>query len=222
MPLRHVLALQMTTLLAWSPVPARPSALGIVVEAERAHVNTTAVTAGTTIYNGDRYSTETRGALLLRAGTTMLELAEASAISLRNLANGAQSIGVELDQGTLLFGAARSADLEIVAREARVRPSAEGRTVAQISLMGPKELGIYAQRGGLLFSYRGETETIAQGESYRVILDPAEGDAKKGTIKAARERKTFLLVAIVGGSVGAAVGIYENRGHRHKESPDRP
>src|SRR5207245_4754977 len=131
MPLRHVLALQMTTLLAWRPVPARPSALGVVVEAERAHVNTTAVTAGATIYDGDRYSTETKGALLLRAGTTMLELAEASAISLRNWANGARSIEVELDQGTLLFGAARSADLEIVAREARVRPSAEGRDVAQ-------------------------------------------------------------------------------------------
>jgi|SRR5215467_9609564 len=104
MPLRQILVFSMTILLAYSPAPARSSVLGVVIEAERAHVHTTAVTAGATIYDGDRYSTDERGAQLLRAGTSMLELG----------------------------------------------------------------------------------------------------------------------VAIVGGSAGAAVGIYESRSHRHKESPDRP
>lgn len=95
----------------------------------------------------------------------------------------------------------------------------------EVSIFGPNELHVYARRGQLQLLYRGETETIAEGESYRVILDPSDDPAKKKrAVKGARERKTFLLLATTGAVAGAAAAaaLHENHGHKKMESPDRP
>ena len=94
-----------------------------------------------------------------------------------------------------------------------------------MSVFGPNEPHVYARHGSLQLLYRGETETIAEGESYRVLLDPSDGDAsKKGAVKGARVRNTFLLVAITGAVAGAAAAgaLHGNHGHKKMESPDRP
>ena len=72
MTFRHSLALAMAAFLTLSSLPARPTVLGVVVTADRVHINTTAVTAGATVYDGDRFSTEAGGWLLVRIGTAML------------------------------------------------------------------------------------------------------------------------------------------------------
>jgi hypothetical protein len=75
----------------------------------------------------------------------------------------------------------------------------------------------------LQFSYRGKTETIAEGMAYRVILDEHEDGARKqGAVKAARHRHVFRFVAIAGGAAAATVILHENHGHKRMESPDRP
>jgi hypothetical protein len=112
----------------------------------------------------------TGGMLRLGSGTAGLELAEASAICVQNPPNGTQGMEVQLDKGTLVFSSERAASLNVIAREARIRPAADTRTFAQITVTGPKELVIRARRGALQFSYRRETETLAEGRSYRVIL----------------------------------------------------
>ena len=223
MILRSYLALEMTALLLWNPAPARPAVLGVVVEVDRAHLNGGAVSLGATVYDGDHFATEKGGLLLLRDGATMLELAEESVLIVRSRTNGAQGTEAEVSMGTLVFSAARADTLEIVAMEARIRPIKDARTVAQVSITGPKELRIYARRGSLECSYREEKETIAEGAAYRVILDPAEDDPqKKGAVKAGRQRKAFLLLAIGAGAAAAAAIMYEHRGHKPMESPDRP
>ena len=158
MTFRHSLALAMAAFLTLSSLPARPAVLGVVVAADRAHLNTTGVTAGATIYDGDRFSTEAGGSLRVRIGAAMLELAGASVVSVRNRTNSAQGMEVELDNGTLVFSSARAASLNVIARETSIRPAADTRTVAQIIVTGRKELRICARRGAVQFSYRGETE----------------------------------------------------------------
>ena len=115
--------------------------------------------------------------------------------------------------------------METAALEARIGPAKEARTVAQVRITGPKELNVYARRGALQFSYRGETETIGEGEAYRVMLDPPEDELKKKkATKAARQRKAFLFLAIGGAAAGVGIKAYEDHeNHRHKhESSDRP
>ncbi len=223
MTLRHSLALEMAAFLAWNSTPARPAVLGVVVEANHVHLNSGAVSEGATVYDGDQFSTEAGGMLRLRGDAIMVDLAEESVMMVRSRTNGVQGTEAELSKGTVVFRAGRAAALEIVALEARVRPVMDSRTIAQVSVTGPKELRIYARRGPLQFSYRGEMATIAEGAAYRVILDPAADDPKKKEApKNDRKRKAFLFVAIGGGAATAVVILYENHGHKKMESPDRP
>ncbi len=223
MILHHSLALAMAAFLAWNSVPAPPAVLGVVVGADRAHLNSGAVSEGATVYDGDHFLTEAGGTLRVRCDATTLDLAEESAVIVRARANGVQHMEAELSRGTLVFRAAQAAALEIDALEALIRPSDDARTIGQVSIIGPKELRIRARRGSLQFSYRGETQAIAEGESYRVILNPPEDDAKKKEgVKPVRRRKAFLFIAIAGGGGGAAAIILENQSHKKMESPDRP
>ena len=226
MTLRSLLTLQMGFLLAGPSAPGRPAALGVVVEAYRAHLGGSAVSPGATVYDGDHFSTEEGGALQLRCKAALLELAEKSAALVRHAGGGTSGLEAEAElvEGTLVFSTARTGELEIQAREARIRSAGAGRTVAQVSVIGPKELHIYARRGAVLFSYRGESKTITEGESYEVILDPPEDGSgrKQSTQKPGRPPKAFLLVAGGGGAAAAALIVYEKREHKQIESPDQP
>ncbi len=224
MALRRFLAIEMAALLVWSSAPASTKVLGVVVEADRVHLNTGAVSPGATVYDGDRFSTESGGMLLLRGDTAMLKLAEESTVVVRSAANGTPGTEAELSKGSLMFSAGRATAVEIVACEAHVRSSADDRTVAQVTVVAPKELRIYVRRGVVRFSYWGETETIAEGAAYRVVLDPPQDDSEKnGPVKGARHRNAFLFVAIAGGAAAAtAVILSENHGHNRMESPERP
>ena len=219
MTFRHPLSLAMAGFLTLSSLPARPSVLGVVLSAKRVRLNTTAVTVGATVYHGDRFSTETGGMLRLRSGTAGLELAEASVILVQNPANGLQGMEVELDEGTLVFRSERVASLGVIAREATIRPSANTRTVWQITVTGPKELRVRARRGALQFSYRGETEMLAEGKPYRVILDPPDNGPKEEPPPAGKLPKGFKIGIIGEAAAVVALGIYELR---ESESPDRP
>jgi hypothetical protein len=216
MRLRHVLALLMAATVALGSSSAGPSVLGAVLEANCAHLDRASVSAGATVYDGDRFSTETGGLLLMRGKALMLELAADSNAAMRSKTNGAQGMETELTRGTLVFSTARATALEVIARGAHVQPAKDERTVAQVSVTGPKELRIYARRGALRLSYKWQSETIAEGAAFRVILDPPEDDSSK-TQPAARPKKAFVLIVI-----GAVLGplIYEL--HEAFESADRP
>ena len=221
MPLHHSLAFEMAFFLIWNSMTATSAALAVVAGADRAHLNSAAVSEGTTVYDGDHCSTEAGGMMLLRGEATSFDLAEEGAMIVRNQTNGAQSVEVELSRGTLIFRAARAAALEIAVQEALIRPANDVRTIGQVTIVGPKELRIYARRGPLQFSY-GDTRTIAEGESYRVLLDPSEDAPKKKEAIKSRRKKAFLLVAIGGVGAGVATLIYESHRHKYVESPDHP
>jgi hypothetical protein len=226
MTLRYLLTLQIAFLLAGTSATSPPEVLGVVVLADRAHLNNGAVSEGATVYDGDHFSTEEGGALRLRCNAAMLELAEKSVALVRHVGGGAQGLEAqaELLQGTLVFSTAWPGKLEIEARAAHFRPAGKGRTAALVSVIGPKELHIYARRGDVLLSYRSESATITEGESYKVILDPpADGSEKKQTTPNVRRRsKAFLLIAGGAGAAAASVLVYTNRKHKEMESPDRP
>jgi hypothetical protein len=225
MALRSLLALQTAFLLAGTSAPGRPAVVGLVVDAYRAHLGGSAVSPGATVYEGDHFSTDEGGALRLRCNAALLDLAEKSAVLVHRAGNETEDAEAELLEGTLDFSAARTGELEIEARDARVRPAGNGRTAAQVSVIGPKELHIYARRGAVVFSYRGKSRTITEGDSYEVILDPQEnGSEKKQTRQpGGQPPKPFILVAAgVGAAAAAAVILHEKHKHKDVESPDHP
>jgi hypothetical protein len=156
---RRALAAMLMFLLAGIPnlLP-----LGAVTRASGAHFNVSKVSAGATIYEGDRLSTGADGALQVRGSAALLYLPGASGVTLHGLPMGAQS---RLQAGTVVFSTAKAAVMEILANGAFIRPVAVGPTLAQVTMVGPKELQISARRGALQFGYAGETEEIAEGRT---------------------------------------------------------
>jgi hypothetical protein len=211
-------------LLAGIPLPARPAGtpnvlpLGTVTQASGAHFNSATVSAGATIYDGDGLSTDAEGALQFRGQAAQVYLPGASGVTLHGLPNGMQG---QLQTGTLVFSTARAAAMEIIADGALIRPAADGPTVAQVAIIGPKELQISARRGALQFSYAGETEKLAEAASYRILLDQPDTtplpQSQRGPVKAGHESKFFKIIVIV------AIGwTTEWALHEVFESPDRP
>jgi hypothetical protein len=218
---RRIMASLLALLMAGVSLPAHIAPLGVVTEASDAHLSAAAASAGATVYEGDRLSTGSGGALRLRSGAALLYLPGQSGVTLHSAAAGTQA---NLTAGTLVFSAAKAAAMEIDADEARIRPAKDEPTVAQVTMVGPKELRVFARRGSLAFSYRNETEMIPEGASYRVILDPpdtAEPAAQRrpvsGPRKPGKYNKAFFFVIF--GAVGATT-VWA--AHEAWESPDKP
>jgi len=134
------------------PLPARPAgipALGVVTQASAAHFNAARVSEGATVYDGDRLSTESEGLLQFRGTGSLLNLPGRSGVTLHRLRNGTQA---HLRAGGLVFSSARASAMEILANDAFIRPAADVPTVAQVTLVGAKELQISARRAGVLLS----------------------------------------------------------------------
>jgi len=204
---QRLLAIAMALSLAGIPNSAKPDALGIVVQADHASLGSEAASEGTTVYDGDRLSTEARGSLRLLIGEAMLDVTEQSSVIVHQDASvAAKEFEAELVSGTVVISAAAGTAAEIVASAARVRPIAKTRGVVQVRLVGPHELIVFARRGPAQISYRGENETIAEGKSYRVLLNPSDDGAAgvQGAKRSGKHGKTFLLIAV---GVAAAAGI---------------
>lgn len=206
----------------------RPDALGVVVQAEHASLGSQAVAEGTTVYDGDRLSTDARGSLRLRIADAIVYLTDQSSMIVHNeAANGPGEFEAELLAGTAVLSVKAGATGAIVARAARIRPISETRGVVEVRLVGPNELVVFARRGAALISYRGESETIAEGKTYRVLLNPSDDNpaGANSTKQPAKRNKALLIVAIGAASaVGAALlwkGLEGGSG-KGIESPDRP
>ena len=194
----------------------------MVTHSEHAHVGAAAATAGSTIYDGDQLSTEAEGALRITSPGLTLHLEALSVLTLRHPDTTEDSVEADLARGTMVFSAARNDNFSIVANDALIRPAANAAAIAHIRVVNLKELRIYAQRGSLEFSYHGESEVIAEGAAYRVLLDPSEKDAmalesEPTNKKAARAHNKFLLIAM-GIALGVAIPVVIH----DVESPDRP
>jgi|HubBroStandDraft_6_1064221.scaffolds.fasta_scaffold36607_4 hypothetical protein len=227
---QRLLAITMAFSLAGIPRSAKPDALGIVVLADHASLDSQAASEGTTVYDGDRLSTEAGGSLRLLIGEAMLYVTEQSSVIVyKDVNTVAKEFEAELVSGTAVLSATAGTPAEIVASSARVRPMAETRGVVQVRLVGPRELIVFARRGTAQICYRGESETIAEGKSYRVLLNSSDEGASgvQGAKKSGKRRKSFALIAVGAAvAVGAAL-LWRNmdRGtsaSRGVESPDHP
>jgi hypothetical protein len=211
----------------WSAPARGVTPLGTIVTAERAHVGENMADVGTTVYGGDFLSTEAQGSVQMRAGAARFLLLGASSAIVSNT-EGAPS--AKLFSGTATFSTGNSRAFTLFASKAAIRPQTDSPTIGQVTYVSEKELLVTARRGGLAVSVEDETQVVAEGTSYRVLLDPtdAQGPAGAGSgqgpsgsgsgsgpLRAGRSR--FLLLATAFIAAGTVVAIYFAC-----ESADRP
>lgn len=151
-------------------------------------------------------STDAEGSIQMRVGEAILSLGEQSSVLLHRDGNaGAKDFEAELLFGTAVLSASAVAGAEIEASSARVRPIGKDRAVVQVRLIGPRELIVFARRGPAEITYRGESETIAEGKSYRVLLNADEDGTSGGPGEKEPERRNKTLLLIAAGAAGATV-----------------
>jgi hypothetical protein len=196
---------------------------GTVVTADRAHVGRAAASVGTTVFSGDSLDTEETGSLQVRSGAARLLLTGASRVT---WATEDGAAAATLKNGTAMFSTANAKAFALHASTAVIRPKGDGPTVASVSIVNPKELRVSCTRGSLAISVEDDTKLVAEGMTYRVVLDPdsvsddgsAPGSgpaAQKPPKKAGKNR--FLLFLILGTAIPTAIAL-----HYAWESPDKP
>jgi len=207
-------------MLVGAPVVwAQPAAMGVVILAAGAQLGSGRVSTGATVFDGDQFQTNVDGVLRLRIGTAQVHLGGGSVVTLRRAEYGTQAI---LLGGTMSVSAAPAAAVSIAVNGAALRTVGDRLTLAQVSILGPKEFYVVVRRGALEFSYNGESEVIPEGSMYRAVLDPPHGlpsadQAPLPARPAGRSRtryKLYILIPIAWATEWAVHEVFE--------SPNRP
>ncbi len=221
---KNILALLVSFSLLTTPVWAAPSSsLGTVVYADRARVGAAQASVGTTVFSGDRLSTEQAGSVQVRAGAARLLLSSAS---IATFSQDDATPAATLTLGSATFSTANSKAFALHVASAVIRPNSNQPTIGQVTVLNPKELIVKSTRGSLSIAVEDDVREIPEGAAYRVVLDPNAADPQgprgagtKGNdrppIKAARSK--FIWYAI---GVTAAITVFAL--HEVFESPDRP
>src|SRR5271154_1682444 len=173
--LAAMVAVTVSVTMLGAPLCAAPaSQLGIVVFADHARVGTAAASVGSTVFGGDRLSTEQKGSVQFRAGAARFLLAGGGVAT---LSSDDAVPAATLISGTATFSTAGAKAFTLHFANAAIRANSDEPTVGQISVAGPKELIVKSTRGSLAFTVGGETRVVAEGAAYRVMLDPTPTEA---------------------------------------------
>jgi hypothetical protein len=209
------------------------SGLGTIVNAEHAHVGNGLLSAGATVFGGDRLYTEDSGSVQLRAGAARFLLSNAS---IAVMSKDEATPGASLTRGTAIFSTANSKAFVLHVGDMVIRPETDQPTVAQVSISGPRELTVRSTRGSVSVAVDDDVRVIPEGMAYRIVLDPTEaelsgseasdasqspegvgggGGRRRGPLKAGRNR--FIWYAIGIAAIVTGVALYEAL-----ESPSSP
>ena len=201
-------------------VPARAGnekPLGMVIQAEVAHLDNARAVVGATVYPGDALATEPGGSLRLKLGSGQLYLLGSTTAT---LAQNPTAVHAVVNRGTVGFSSSATDPLELETPLGIVRASS-GSGYGQVTLTGPREMIVSAYRGDLIVDYNGELHTIPEGKSVRVekeLDQPAQPEPAAAppqepqgseTQKQALNTKTVEKVAAVAVVALVTWAIYE-------------
>jgi len=208
---RRALATMLVFLLAGTPAFAQTTSLGAVIQSSSARLNSTAASVGTTVYNGDRLSTDSGGVLGVRFGSVQLLLSGDSALF---VGQEGPSLIAALQRGSVAFTVESGGAVQLTAGDVRVRPQSSALTAGQMTL---EECAVVvtSRAQALEVTAGKETKIVEAGQSYRVSLDTGCGKHPSQSPVAAAHSRFILIPAIAGAITIWAV-------HEAFESPDRP
>ena len=203
---------QSPALMAAPPAVGSAPAMGVILQAQRANIGAGAATTGSTVFDGDLLQTEKDGLLRVRFGSSQAALMSGAAAVVHQSADG---FAANLTRGEVVLSSSQGQKFSLVADGATIQPNTSGPTVAQVTWVSPKELLVMSRRGALQVSLGDEVQTIADGASYRMVIDPAAVAAGKPVPEptpqqrrggaAATGSNTFLLILL--GSAAAAITV---------------
>ena len=209
---RRSLAIALAFLLTGISLPGQTVPLGVVTQSSGGHLNNTAASVGSSIYDSDRLLTEPAGVLTLNAGPVQLTLAGDSTVLMNR--DGA-SLAAMLQRGSVAFRVESGGALRLSAVDVRVRPQSSALTAGEMTLENCAVL-VTSRVSSLEVTAGKETRIVEEGKSYRVLLEGGACNNRKNAPPIAGAQGRFLAVPIVAGAI-AIIFV-----HKALESPDRP
>ena len=209
---RRILSVALACLLTAILLPAQTTSLGVVTQSSLGHLNSGDASVGTTIYDGDRLDTATKGALSVRSGNVQLVLAEDSDLMMNH---DGSDLTPTLQRGTVAFRVESGGGLRITAADVRVRPRSAALTAGQVTLERCAVL-VTSRVQALEVTAGKEIKIVEEGKSYRVALEGPCAAAQNRAAPIAGAHSRFLVVPALFGAV-AVLAVQEAL-----ESPDRP
>jgi hypothetical protein len=188
------------------PAMASPAtaSLGVVLQADRAKVGASRAVSGATVFDGDRLETELAGQLRVRFGTSQAHLFAGSSALVHQSADG---FDAELDAGSVVLSTAENEIFSLTANGAIVRPATPHAVIAQITRVSPSELLLSSRKGSLEVTFEGETSTLTEGNSYRMLIEE-EAQAPQGSRPAGRTRRRAMFILLGAAGVATGIGIW--------------
>jgi hypothetical protein len=203
------LLVQSPALTAAPPAAASAPALGVILQAQRANVGNGTAVVGSTVFDGDLLQTERDGVLRVRFGSSQAAVINGGAVLVHQSANG---FAANLTRGEVVLSSGAGQKFSLLADGATIQPGTSGPTVAQVTWVSPKELLVMSRRGVLEVSMGSELKTVADGASYRMLIDPTAAAAAEPTPGTPQNPPTsgsnrFIFILIGGAAAALAVGV---------------
>ena len=224
-----------------APLPAADAPLGVVLQANLAHVKDSAITEGATVYPGDELSTDVGGSLDLRIANSRFDLA---ANSRARFYAGEKGSVAELTNGTLTFRRDAGTDgIEVVASDVRIVPKGEGAVTGLVTIYSPCKIAVTSTAGEIEVRSGTETRIVAEKETYAVIpevsvsaaqtyISPDDPNYHQSHVHKAcalgnnpHNPGRFEKIALAAGLGGAAILVGTKlltTSHQNAESPWKP
>ncbi len=196
---------------------ANEKPLGLVTQAQEAHMDNAKLAVGTTVYPGDTVETDTGGTLRLKMGTNQLYLMASSAAT---LAQGSAIVRAVVDHGTVGFSSNGTDKIELEIPEGILRATDGVPAYGQVTITSPLEVVISAYRGTLVLDNEGELHTIPAGKSYRVTMElepaavapaalPGQADNTAPVPPRRRRRRLAFYLIFTGALGGITYGVWQ-------------
>jgi hypothetical protein len=135
-----------------------------------------------------------------------------------------------LTRGTAVFSTATSKAFVMHVGSMAIRPETDQPTVAQVTVIGPKQLMVRSTRGSVSVAVDDDVRVIPEGMAYRIVLDPTEaelaaadqdpqgvGSGRRAGRPRRAGRNRFVWFAIGVTAIITGLALSEAM-----ESPDRP
>ena len=201
------LLVQSPALMA-APAAASAPAMGVVLQAQRANIGDGAATVGSTVFDGDLLQTDRDGLMRVRFGSSQAAVMASGAVLVHQSADG---FTANLTRGEVVLSSSQGQKFSLVSNGATIQPSTSQPTVAQVTWVSPKELLVMSRKGALQVSMGDEVQTVADGASYRMVIDPVAAAASPAAGPTPQTQSTgknkFILIILLGAAAAVTVGV---------------
>jgi hypothetical protein len=163
-----MVAIAALALISSPSFAANEKPLGLVTQAQAAHLGNATAVIGTSVYAGDTLTTDEGGTARLRVGGSQFYLLASSSAT---LSANPSAVNASVERGTVGFSSNGADEIALEIPEGILRAANGQPAYGQVTILSPLEVIISAYRGTLVLDNDGELHEIPAGKSYRVTMD---------------------------------------------------